>query len=74
MIAASSAGSFMFSRAAAAGAIARPNMARRQRFIIGSCAGRVGVSGEPVPRTGRVWAIGRHPDDRLLAAALVWWI
>jgi len=54
----------MFSRADAAGAIARPNMARRQPFITALCAGRVEAVGELVLRTGRVWAIGRDADDR----------
>src|ERR1700746_3579654 len=53
----------MFSRADAAGAIARPNMARRQPFITALCAGRVEGCGR-VLRTGRVWAIGRDADDR----------
>jgi hypothetical protein len=45
MIAGSSAGLCMFSRAAAAGVIARPNTVRRQRSITASCAGRVGGCG-----------------------------
>ena len=40
MIAGSSAGLCMFSRAVAAGAIARPSMVRRPLSIIVSCAGR----------------------------------
>ena len=45
-IAGLSAGSCMFSRAVAAGAIARRNMGLRQRFITGLCAGRDAASGK----------------------------
>ncbi len=61
-IAGSSAGSFMSSRAVAAGKIARPNMVRRLRSITVSCAGRGAGYG-----TGRVRAISRDPNDRLHA-------
>ena len=67
-IAGSSAGSCTFSRAAAAGAIARPNMARRQRSITASCAGRVEVCGRTC--SGNWPGAGdrpRPPDDRLHA-------
>ena len=64
----------MFSRADAAGAIARPNTARRQPSITASCAGRVEGCGRTCFVKGRLIAIllsGGEAHDCPLAERLI---
>ena len=65
MTGASSAVLCRFSGAAVAGAIVRPSMGRRQRFITALCAGAARHLGKSVP--GACWerTVHRHADDRL---------